>query len=100
MNVNGSKSQKMNGIIKNRGRTVVQNEANEGVMTSFVNGSIACGTLHGLACGTLHGLACGCLCVLRQRFNRLYQSCPIIKNMFMKVEAKEIIVSFVADILF
>ena len=29
MNVNGSKSPKMNGIIKNGGRTVVQNEVNE-----------------------------------------------------------------------
>ena len=28
MNVNGSKSPKMNGIIKNGGRTFVQNEAN------------------------------------------------------------------------
>ena len=28
MNVNGSKSPKMNEIIKNGGRTVVQNEAN------------------------------------------------------------------------
>ena len=28
MNVNGSKSPKMNGIIKNGGRTVAQNEAN------------------------------------------------------------------------
>ena len=28
MNVNGSKSPKMNGIIENGGRTVVQNEAN------------------------------------------------------------------------
>ena len=28
MNVNGSKSPKMNGIIKNGGRTVVQNETN------------------------------------------------------------------------
>ena len=92
MNVNESKSPKMNGIIKHGGRTVVQNEANEGVMTSFVNGSIAR--------GTLHDLACSCLCVLRQQFNRLYQSCPITKNMFMKVERKEIIVSFVADILF
>ena len=82
----------MNGIIKNGGRTVVRNEANEGVMTSFVNGS--------LARGTPHGLAYSCLCVLRQRFNRLYQYCPIIKNMFMKVETKDIIVSFVADILF
>ena len=39
------------------------------------------------ACGTLHGLACGRLCV--QWFNRLDWSCPIVKNMFVKVETKE-----------
>ena len=37
-------------------RTQQPNEPNEGVMTSFVNESIAP--------GTPQGLACGCLCVL------------------------------------
>ena len=52
----------------------VTNRSNEGVMTSFVNEK------------TAHGTACGRLCVLRQCFNRLYQSCPIIENMFVKVK--------------
>ena len=35
------------------------------------------------ACGRASGLTCGPHCVLRQGFNRWYQSCPIIKNMFV-----------------
>ena len=31
----------------------------------------------------MRGLACGPHCVLRQWFNRWYQSCPIIENMFV-----------------
>ena len=38
---------------------------------------------------TARGTACGRLCVLRQCFNRLYQSCPITENMFVKVKTKE-----------
>ena len=55
-------------------RTQLPIEANEGVMTSFVNEKRARGT------------ACGHLCVLSQCFNRLYQSFPIIENMFVKVK--------------
>ena len=36
-------------------------------------------TAHGIA----RGLACGPHCVLRQWFNRRYQSCPIMENMFV-----------------
>ena len=39
MNVNGSKSPKMNGIIKNGGRTVVQNEANGSKWIIKMNGN-------------------------------------------------------------
>ena len=39
--------------------------------------------------GIAHGLTCGRLCVLRQWLNRQYQSCLIVKNMFVKVKTKE-----------
>ena len=49
--------------------------------------------------GIVRGLTCGSHFVLRQWFNRQYQSCPIIKNMFVKVKTKSI-VSFIDDIMF
>ena len=39
--------------------------------------------------GIAHGLTCGPHCVLRQCLNRQYQSCLIVKNMFVKVKTKE-----------
>ena len=49
--------------------------------------------------GIARGLTCGPHCVLRQCFNRQYQSCPIIKNMFVKVKTKSI-VSYIVDVMF
>ena len=49
--------------------------------------------------GIARGLACGPHCVLRQWFNRQYQSCPIIKNMFVKLKTKSI-VSYIVDVMF
>ena len=46
-------------------------------------------TARGIARGIARGLTCGPHCVLRQCFNRQYQSCPTIKNMFVKVKTKE-----------
>ena len=52
---------------------------------------------HGLTCGP-HCVLRQCHCVLRQ-FNSLYQSCPIIKNMFVKVETKSIVL-YIVDVMF
>ena len=55
--------------------------------------------MKGPARGIALGLTCGRLCVLRQCFNRQYQSCPIIKNMFVKVKTKSV-VSYIVDVTF
>ena len=49
--------------------------------------------------GIARGLACGRLCVLRQWFNRLVCSCLIIKNMFVKVKTKSIVL-YIVDVIF
>ena len=48
--------------------------------------------------GIVRGLACGRLCVLIQWFNRLVCSCLIIKNMFVKVKTKSIVL-YIVDVM-